>query len=195
MKLILALVLQLSLCSSLVSVAHVHAHEKLENVFFSFHVPHAWNYAEYSNTAMSSLIGIGPPNQIILVPEEFKDRMLDSNEKDNAIYKNIYNAGAFSQFAQDADYNIKNAPLTTYVKYFANKYPYLSIISKHDSMVGKEKAVKIEGNDNSESVKLVIYLVLHDNAAYNLDYVANENDFDKYLPDFEKMIKGFQFND
>jgi len=74
-------------------------------------------------------------------------------------------------------------------------YPYLSITSQDDSIVGKEKAVKIEGSDNSRTIKLVIYLILHDKEAYNLDYVANVNDFDKYLPDFQEMIKSFKFND
>ena len=74
-------------------------------------------------------------------------------------------------------------------------YPYLSITSQDDSIVGKETAVKIEGSDNSRTIKLVIYLILHDKEAYNLDYVANVNDFDKYLPDFQEMIKSFKFND
>jgi hypothetical protein len=39
--------------------------------------------------------------------------------------------------------------LTTYTYYFASKYPYLSITSQRDSLVGKEKATKIEGSDNS----------------------------------------------
>ena len=77
-----------------------------------------------------------------------------------------------------------------------NFYPHTSnITSAHDSIVGKEKAVKIEGSDNSSVIRLVIYLIVHDKNAYNLDYVANVNDFGKYLPDFEEMIKSFKFND
>ena len=65
----------------------------------------------------------------------------------------------------------------------------------HDSIVGKEKAVKIEGSDNSSTIRLVIYLIVHDKDAYNLHYVAHVNHFGKYLPDFEEMIKSFKFND
>jgi hypothetical protein len=74
-----------------------------------------------------------------------------------------------------------------------NKYPYLSFVSQTDSIVDKEKAVKLEGHDNSKIIKLSIYVILHDNEAYNLDYVANEKDYDKYLSDFEEMVKTFRF--
>jgi len=195
MRLLLTVTLLVSLASLLTSVTSVYGHEKVENPYFSLKVPHAWRYAEHSNTEMASLFGIGPSNQIIIVPSQFDNILFNSNKDGTLIYEKIYDSGAFSQFTQDNDYYIKNAPLTTYIKYLASKYPYLNITSQQDSIVGKEKAVKIEGSDNSGTIKLVIYLILHDKEAYNLDYVANVNDFDKYLSEFEEMIKSFRFND
>lgn len=195
MRLSLRVKLLASLTLLLTYVPSVYAHEKVENQYFSLKVPHAWRFDEHSNTQMASLIGIGPSNQVILVPNEFDKIQLDSNEGGITIYKDMYNGGAFSQFTQDTNYYTKNELLPTYIEYFATKYPYLSITSAHDSIVGKEKAVKIEGSDNSSVIRLVIYLIVHDKNAYNLDYVANVNDFGKYLPDFEEMIKSFKFND
>jgi len=39
----------------------------------------------------------------------------------------------------------------------------------------------------------VAYLVLHDKVPYYLEYIANTKDFQKYLPQFEQMIKTFKF--
>lgn len=190
---LLLVVLSVSFPLLLSSVSSVYAHEKAGNSYFSIKVPHSWKYTEHSNTEIASIFGVGPSNQIILVPSQFSKVLLDSNN-DKIMTYNVYNSGAFSQFAQETDYYANNVPLTAYIEYFANKYLYLSIISEKDSIVGSENATKIEGIDNSGTVKLVIYLLLHDNEAYNYDYVANVNDFDKYLPEFEEMIKSFRFN-
>jgi hypothetical protein len=145
MRLSLRVTLLLSLTLLLTCLSSVYDHEKVENKYFSLKVPHAWRFDEHSNTEMASLIGIGPPNQIILVPSEFDKVLLDSNKGGVTIYEDMYDAGAFSQFTQDTDYYVENAPLTSYIEYFASKYPYLSITSQHDTIVGKEKAIKIEG--------------------------------------------------
>ena len=67
---------------------------------------------------MASLIGIGPSNQVILVPNEFDKIQLDSNEGGITIYKDMYNGGAFSQFTQDTNYYTKNELLPTYIEYY-----------------------------------------------------------------------------
>jgi hypothetical protein len=108
------------------------------------------------------------------------------------IYTKVYDSGAFSQFTQDADYD-KRTSLTAYLEFLATKYPYLTIVSKTDSIVDKEKTIKLEGQDNSKTIKLLIYMILHDNEAYNLDYVDNEKDYDTYLADFEGMVNSFSF--
>jgi len=144
---------------------------------------------------MVSIFGLGPANQIILVPNKFSNFLLDSNNEDKMFSYKIYDYGVFSQFAQDPNYDLKNPQAPTYLEYMKQKYPYLEIVSQEETIVDVEKALKIEGTDKSTSIKLVIYLILHNREAFNLDYVTNENDFDKYYPEFKEMIESFRFND
>ena len=69
--------------------------------------------------------------------------------------------------------------------------------SRQDTIVSNEKASSIEGNAINKTMnKNVIYLVnlvLHDKDPYYLEYIANTKDFQKYLPQFEQMIKTFKF--
>ena len=37
------------------------------------------------------------------------------------------------------------------------------------------------------------YFVMHDDQPYYLNYIANAKDFEKYLPQFEQMVKSFKF--
>jgi len=61
--------------------------------------------------------------------------------------------------------------------------------------IANEKAVKIsyKGTNESDSLKRVQYLVLHDKDPYILQYMANSKDYDKYLPEFEAMVRSFKF--
>jgi len=67
--------------------------------------------------------------------------------------------------------------------------------SRQDTIVSNEKASSIEGNGINKTMnKNVIYLVnlvLHDEDPYYLEYIANTKDFQKYLPQFEQMLKIF----
>ena len=67
--------------------------------------------------------------------------------------------------------------------------------SRQDTIVSNEKASSIEGNGINKTMnKNVIYLVnfvLHDKDPYYLEYIANTKDFQKYLPQFEQMLKIF----
>ena len=66
--------------------------------------------------------------------------------------------------------------------------------SRQDTLVSNEKP-SIEGNGINKTMnKNVIYLVnlvLHDKDPYYLEYIANTKDFQKYLPQFEQMLKTF----
>ena len=66
---------------------------------------------------------------------------------------------------------------------------------QQDTTVGNEKAVRIEGskNDNFSNIRLMKYLLLHNNEPYIIRYVANVDDFERNLPDFELMVKSFTF--
>ena len=74
-----------------------------------------------------------------------------------------------------------------------NNKPDFNITSEQDTIVGKEKAVRLEGNLTSMNITGVTYVVLHDQDAYYLLYAANVNDYHKYLPEFEAMVKSFRF--
>ena len=39
----------------------------------------------------------------------------------------------------------------------------------------------------------IFYFVMHDDQPYYLNYIANAKDFEKYLPEFEQMLKTFKF--
>lgn len=149
-----------------------------------------------SNTAMASFMGSGPGNQVIAVPAEFGNLLLN-NEDDPSINDKMEISGALSQLSQDTDYSIKNAPLTTYVEHHKGNFPLWNYTSQQDTIVGKQKAVRIEGDASSDNLKAVIYLVLHDGDdgqdAYYLSYLANEKDYERFLPEFEEMVKSFRF--
>jgi len=67
--------------------------------------------------------------------------------------------------------------------------------SRQDTIVSNEKASSIEGNGinktMNKNVTYLVNLVLHDKDPYYLEYIANTKDFQKYLPQFEQMLKIF----
>jgi hypothetical protein len=38
------------------------------------------------------------------------------------------------------------------------------------------------------------YLVLHNNEPYHFRYIANVNDYEELLPEFEEMVKSIKFD-
>jgi hypothetical protein len=95
---------------------------------------------------MASVTGLGPANQIILVPGQFGNELFNGNIEDPILYEKIFNSDPFSQFAQDTNYDNRNAPLIVFSEYFSNKYPYLSIVSSKQSVIAGERAIKLEGS-------------------------------------------------
>jgi hypothetical protein len=169
--------------------------EKVDNLYFSLNVPESWPYAEYSNTGMASLLGRGPVNLVVTAPSNFS-HIITETEDDRSVYEKLLDGGAYGDFRQDTDYSIKNAPLETYAKHIANdNYLGWNITSQQDSTVGKQKAMKISytGFDEYKKIKVLQYLVFHDKQPYLIEYIANVNDYDKYLTDFEAMVKSFRF--
>jgi hypothetical protein len=174
----------------------VHGQEKADNLYFSLKVPNSWTYAEYSNTGMASLLGRGPVNYVISAPGEFGQIIAQNADDDRSYFEKLSDGGAFGEFSQDTNYNLKNAPLYAYVKYRIDQQGSdWNVTSMDNGTIGKQKAVKISANGTNEFDKLrkVEYLVLHDKDAYSLVYAANVKDYDKYLPEFEAMVKGFRF--
>ena len=125
-------------------------------------------------------------------PNEFGVILLN---KDKALDEKLKDEGVYSRFEQDSCYAIKNAPLDLYVKYKLDKQYALNVTARQNVTVDGELAVKIysDGIKEFTGVKGVEYLLMHDDKPYYLSYLANVKDFDKYLPQFEQMIKTFKF--
>jgi hypothetical protein len=43
------------------------------------------------------------------------------------------------------------------------------------------------------SIKFLEYMLMHGNQPYYIEYMANEKDYEKYLPQFEQIVKSFKF--
>jgi hypothetical protein len=86
--------------------------------------------------------------------------------------------------------------LEAYVKYkINNNGDVWNATSQDNAIVGKEEAIKVYGNGTNAygDLRFVEYLVIHDKEPYQLDFSANMKDYDKYLPEFEQMVKSFRF--
>lgn len=164
--------------------------EKFRGLPFSIEVPNTWSYTESPETPLEHALGLSSYSSVVLVPAKFADLLIQ--DKGNI---EIGNGTAAILFAEDSDYTVKNAPPELYVKFRMNKDDSLNVTSQQDTLVGKEKAVRIDGtkNDTSGPLKVSEYLLTHNNEPYIIRYIASTNDFKKYLPDFELMVRSFMF--
>ena len=189
---LISTIIILGLLSLLPLISYVHAQEEVDGLYYSIKVPNTWTYTDSAKSPINDLVGINSFSSIVLVPNEFGTYLI---EEDDPI--ELENGSAVVMFSKDYDYSVKNAPLDLYVKYRTDKNEIMNTTSQQNTTVGGEKAVKIEGNglDNYENVKFLDYLVLHNNEPYQIRYMANVNDYDKFLPQFEQMVKSFGFQD
>jgi len=164
--------------------------EKFRGLPFSIEVPNTWSYTESPETPLEHALGLSSYSSVVLVPAKFADLLIQ--DKGNI---EIGNGTSAILFAEDSDYTVKNAPPELYVKFRINRDDSLNVTSQQDTTVGKEKAVRIDGtkNDTSGPLKVSEYLLTHNNEPYIIRYIASTNDFKKYLPDFELMVKSFMF--
>jgi len=164
--------------------------EKFRGLPFSIEVPNTWSYTESPETPLEHALGLSSYSSVVLVPAKFADLLIQ--DKGNI---EIGNGTAAILFAEDSDYTVKNAPPELYVKFRMNKDDSLNVTSQQDTLVGKEKAVRIDGtkNDTAGPLKVSEYLLTHNNEPYIIRYIASTNDFEKYLPDFELMVRSFMF--
>jgi hypothetical protein len=164
--------------------------EKFRGLPFSIEVPNNWSYTESPETPLEHALGLSSYSSVVFVPAKLAD-LLIQDKGDIA----IGNGTAAILFAEDSDYTVKNAPPELYIKFRMNKDDSINVTSQQDTIVGKEKAVRIEGtkNDTAGPLKLLEYLLIHNNEPYIIRYIASTNDFQKYLPEFELMVKSFTF--
>jgi hypothetical protein len=164
--------------------------EKFRGLPFSIEVPDSWSYTETPEPPLEHVLGVSSYSSVVLVPAKFAELLIQDRGDIG-----MGNGTAAILFAEDSDYTVKNAPPELYVKFRMNKDDSLNVTSRKDTTVGKEKAVRIEGskNDTSGNIKLLEYLIIHNNEPYIIRYIASMNDFERYLPDFELMVKSFMF--
>jgi hypothetical protein len=176
----------------LISIFHnVYAITNVSSPYFSIQVPNDWIYRE-------NFLNQG---NIVLTPNEFAELLMADNTSASVL--DVIEHGIVAELGLDADFNKKNASLEKYVKYF------LSFAQNYDpkyenATIGGERAIKvfINGTDVgrtspmknvTSSINSISYLVMHQNHPYYLYYIANANDYNKYLPYFEQMVKTFKF--
>jgi hypothetical protein len=169
-----------------------YAAESFKGLPFSVEIPDTWAYTETPEPPIEHVLGVTSYTSVVLVPVHFAELLIQ--EKHDIA---MGNGSAAIVFAKASDYSVKNAPLDLYVKYRMNEDDSLNLISRQDTIVGKEKAVRIDGskNDTSGNIKLLEYLLLHNNEPYVIRYIAGVNEFERYLPEFELMVKSFTFRE
>lgn len=186
----LILIATTTILSLLFLLQSAYSVEKFKGLPFSIEIPDSWTYTETPEPPIEHLLGVSSYSSVVLVPAKFAELLIQDKGDIG-----MGNGTAVIVFAEDSDYTVKNAPPDLYVKFRMNKDDSLNVISRQDTTVGKEKAVRIEGskNDISGNVRLLEYLILHNNEPYIIRYIASTNDFERYLPDFELMVKSFMF--
>jgi hypothetical protein len=177
----------LLLSSSFLSVFAGGTH-RVGNLHFSANIPDNWIYIE-ARTSTPNLFGFAQSNLIVSTPKEFSEILFNLSQP---LGGKINEGGLYSVIMQDSDYQIKNAPLDLYAKYRIDQQPAIRVISKENVTIDSEPAIKIDSYVFN-SIRTVQYVLMHDNEPYLLVYAANGKDFEKYLPEFEQIVKSFKF--
>ena len=172
------------------SLQNAYSAEQFKGLPFSIDIPDRWAYTETPPTPIEHLLGVSSYLSVAMVPAQSAELLIQETGDIQ-----MGNNTAVIVFAEDSDYKVRNAPLDLYVKYRMNKDESLSVTSQETTEVGNETAVRIEGTKNGTSgdIKLLEYLMLHNNEPYIIRYIAGMNDYEQNLADFELMVKSFMF--
>lgn len=166
------------------SVSNIHA-VTVNNTDFSFEVPNGWVYKE----------DFVFDNGTLLTPNEFADVLINTS----ALLDDL--DGVMVELAPDPRFPIKNAPVEIYAKH-ALKFVNNPSLTYENATVGGERAIKVFINSTdltkslanvTVSLVAVSYYVMYDDQPYFLNYMANAKYYQKYLPQFEQMVKTFKF--
>lgn len=73
----------------------------------------------------------------------------------------------------------------------------IKVITQKEVTVANETARHIyaEGIGDMEGFNYLQYFVIHNKQPYLIGYKAPNNLYEKYLPDFQKMVKSFKWID
>lgn len=167
--------------------------DTVANPYFSIKIPDSWTYKQSSFKPQSEVTSHGLGNYIQLTPSEFRDLLL--SDRIETFMQKIEDGAATAVFSRDTDYPVKNASLDSYVKYQIDKLSNRNLTSQKYTIVGNEKAVMIDTNESDYygNNPAAIYLVMHDKQPYYIAYVANTKSYEKFLPEFEQILKSFTF--
>jgi hypothetical protein len=183
----------ISLTVGLISIAHgqtVDNQTTANTTDFSIHVPNGWVYRE------DYLFD----NGILLTANEFADRLITDNA---SALIDIMHGGILAELRPDPHFPLKNAPVEVYAKH-ASKFANNLFPTYENATIGGERAIKIFVNSTDIASKLgktnipvslvtTSYYVMHNDQPYVLDYMGNAKDYQKYLPQFEQIVKTFKF--
>lgn len=174
------LVLLPSLDSHVNAVTNVNNTYSSKNKVFSMKIPDNW--------AQRGLA----PEVVLFTPSQFSELLINYSDFD----KQMKDEGALVRVQKDWFYPIENTPFDTYVKWKIAENSGIHVTSMQNVTLSGEPGVKIYGDgiDPFNGIKFVQYLVWHDEEPYFLEYMANQKDYQKYLPQFEQMIKTFKFS-
>jgi hypothetical protein len=169
------------------SISNVNA-IVVNNTDFSINVPNNWAYREPN--PLANVFGAEP--SLGLSPNEFTNWLVNISQEISG--EAILNGGAYSIVTVDTDYPYRNIPLEAYTQYNIDKSP-VKIFSRDNTTIDGEKAIKIHrtSRGNLTNLEVVDYYVVHNGIPYYIQYAANVKDFQKYLPQFEQMVKTFKF--
>jgi hypothetical protein len=162
-------------------------------------VPDDWAYRD-SNNPLGNTFGtnnllarmFGGEPYVILIPTEFHNMLVNSSQQFTG--KAVEKGGAYSLFSIDNAYPYKNVPLETYTQYNIELSP-VKIFSQENATIAGEEAVRIlkTPRDNATNVHVLDYYTVHNGKPYFIQYVAHMKNFEKYLPEFEQMVKTLKF--
>jgi hypothetical protein len=171
-------------------VSYIHAQQYAANTYFSVQAPSGWVYrADF-------LIN----NSIILTPNEFSSFLVAGNPSTSLL--NLIEQGVLVEIGLDNSFHLENATLERYVKNLGFSQDYEP--NYGNATIAGERAIKvsINGTDIGKystrknvtgSINSISYLMVHNDEGYYLYYIANANDYYKYLPYFEQIVKTLKF--
>ncbi|MDW0136199.1 MAG: PsbP-related protein [Nitrososphaeraceae archaeon] len=152
------------------------------NTDFSIDIPDNWAYEQ----------GIFPV--VALTPNEYGVLLVNHSKP---LTEKMKDEGAFASFEQERNFPIKNADFDVYVNYKIDRQDGMNVTSKENVTLDNEAAVKIQGDGikSFSGIKFVEYMLMHNEQPYFIAYMANVKDFEKYLPEFEQIVKSLKFVD
>src|SRR4030095_11767867 len=166
------------------SISNVNA-IVVNNTDFSLNVLDNWAYQD----STTSLAEAPDKAWINLFPNEFSHIFVNTSLENWANETN-QKEGASSSFTLDIGYPYRNVPVDSYSEYYTDMFP-VKIFSRENTTIAGEPAVKVHRSDigNSANVEVVDYYTVHKGKPYFIQYTANVKNFQKYLPQFEQMLK------